>query len=29
MSGESLDVVEIDAASNRSIEDIRTLRGND
>ena len=26
MSGESLDVVEIDAASNRSIEDIRTLR---
>lgn len=25
-SGESLDVVEIDAASNRSIEDIRTLR---
>ncbi len=24
MSGESLDVVEIDAASNRSIEDIRT-----
>lgn len=26
MRGESLDVVEIDAASNRSIEDIRTLR---
>lgn len=26
ISGESLDVVEIDAASNRSIEDIRTLR---
>lgn len=26
MSGESMDVVEIDAASNRSIEDIRTLR---
>ena len=26
MNGESLDVVEIDAASNRSIEDIRTLR---
>ena len=26
MSGESLDVVEIDAASNLSIEDIRTLR---
>lgn len=26
MSGESLDVVEIDAASNRSIEDIRSLR---
>lgn len=26
LSGESLDVVEIDAASNRSIEDIRTLR---
>lgn len=26
MSSESLDVVEIDAASNRSIEDIRTLR---
>ena len=26
MSGESLDVIEIDAASNRSIEDIRTLR---
>lgn len=26
ISGESMDVVEIDAASNRSIEDIRTLR---
>ena len=26
LSGESMDVVEIDAASNRSIEDIRTLR---
>ena len=26
MNGESLDVVEIDAASNRSIEDIRSLR---
>ncbi len=26
LQGESLDVVEIDAASNRSIEDIRTLR---
>lgn len=26
INGESLDVVEIDAASNRSIEDIRTLR---
>ena len=26
MDGESMDVVEIDAASNRSIEDIRTLR---
>lgn len=26
LSGESMDIVEIDAASNRSIEDIRTLR---